>query len=59
MDTHRTYKKETILGEDDVDEDDEFTQQNDSNETNNEKEKSSFIWTFLIRPVHDTEKARK
>ena len=59
MDMHRTYKKETILGDEAEDGEEEviIPGQNATGEseqsTKNKKEKDSFIWTFLIRPVHE------
>ena len=51
MDQHRTYKKETILGDEDEEgvEGEEFTDKSANKAT---ADKGSFIWTFLIRPVH-------
>ena len=61
MDMHRTYKKETILGdeEDDGEEEVIITGPDAEGESHikqsakKKKEKDSFIWTFLIRPVHE------
>ena len=59
MDQHRTYKKEDMdLG---TEEDDEFIKKEDpSQETSGadqsqskKKKKDSYIWTFLIRPIHE------
>ena len=45
MDMHRTYKKEYVLGEDEDEE---------KSKADAEYQKQSrFIWTFLIRPVHE------
>ena len=62
MDEHRSYRKETILGDDDgadnTEEGAEFSNNNtpsgaDSSTAQGEKkDQGSFIWTFLIRPVH-------
>ena len=51
MDMHRTYKKETILGDEAEEGEEEVIIPGQS--TKNKKEKDSFIWTFLIRPVHE------
>ena len=58
MDLHRTYRKESVLGPDD-DPDSAFINRDDassnaeSNPGGREKKKQNFIWTFMIRPVHD------
>ena len=43
MDTHKTYKKESVLGED----------KEEAAEKDKDAKKDSFIWTFMVRPVHD------
>ena len=59
MDMHRTYKKEDMdLGtEADNDfirkEDKDPSQETDGSEESKNKKKASYIWTFLIRPVHE------
>ena len=44
MDTHRSYKKEDMLGKD----------EDKSEEGDVKKEK--FIWAYMIRPVHEDER---
>lgn len=67
MDMHRTFKKETVLGDQDEKEDQEdeeiiragdpSAQSPGSNQGQKQKKKGdSFIWTFLIQPVHEDER---